>query len=93
MMLTLRQDLIKFTLAFILPLIAFILIGMLNSSEFTVDSLNVIDIGLNLFSAFTGEQDFGAFTVYSGQIYLVLFIMAFFLLLLNLLIAMFTNTF
>lgn len=93
MMLALRIDLSKFAKAFSLPLLTILLVGMLNSRDFTAESLNIWDIFIQLFSAFTGEQDFGSFEKYAGQTYLVVFIMLYFVLLLNLLIAMFSNTY
>jgi hypothetical protein len=93
MMMSLRFDLIKFFTAFTLPLIAFVVITLFNSAEFTAQTLNAFDIFLQLFSAFTGEQQFGEFNKYFGQSYIVIFIMVYFILLLNLLIAMFSNTY
>jgi hypothetical protein len=46
-----------------------------------------------MFAAFNGEQDFGAFAPGVGQSFLILFILVNFILLLNLLIAMFSNTY
>jgi len=93
MMMSLRFDLMKFFTAFTLPLIAFVIITLFNSSEFTANNLEPFDILLQLFSAFTGEQQFGEFNKYFGQSYLVIFILVYFILLLNLMIAMFSNTY
>lgn len=93
MMVALRKDLIKFFIAFSLPIVAILMIGVFNSADLTHDSLNAWDIFIHLFSAFTGEQDFGQFKKYAGQTYLVIFILIYFVLLLNLLIAMFSNTY
>lgn len=93
MMLALRIDLFRFFLAFALPLVALLLIGVFNTQEFTEDGLDAWGLFMQLFSAFTGEQDFGSFQKYAGQTYLSLFIMTYFVLLLNLLIAMFSNTY
>jgi len=69
------------------------MIGVFNSGEFTVDKLDAWNMLLSLFSAFTGEQDFSVFEKHTGQTYLSLFIIVYFVLLLNLLIAMFSNTY
>jgi len=93
MMMSLRFDLMKFFTAFTLPIVAFVAVAMFNTSDFTVDSIDPWNIFLQLFSAFTGEQDFGSFNKYIGQSFLVIFILIYFILLLNLLIAMFSNTY
>ena len=66
MMLALRIDLSKFTKAFLLPLITILLVGMLNAADFTTENLSVWEIFTQLFSAFTGEQDFSSFKKYAG---------------------------
>lgn len=93
MMVALRFDLMRFLTAFTLPLIATVFVGIFNSEEFTHELLDGFSLFTQLFSAFTGEQDFGSFKKFSGQTYLVLFILVYFVLLLNLLIAMFSNTY
>jgi hypothetical protein len=93
MMLSLRNDLMKFFTAFTLPLGLFVAVGFFNTTEFTSDSLDPWNFFIQLFSAFTGQQDMEQFQQYAGQTYLVLFILIYFVLLLNLLIAMFSNTY
>ena len=44
MMLALRIDLFRFFLAFALPLIAIVVIGVFNTQEFTVDGLDAWNI-------------------------------------------------
>ena len=55
MMVALRVDLFKFVVAFILPIVVFLLIAVFNSGEFTHDELHGWDLFIHLFSAFTGE--------------------------------------
>lgn len=55
MMVALRHDLSKFFIAFSLPILAFLMIGVLNSAELTSDNLNAWNIFIMLFCAFTGE--------------------------------------
>ena len=93
MMISLRFDMVKFFTAFTLPIVAFLAVGLFNSDEFTVNGLDTFNIFIQLFAAFTGEQDFGSFQKYAGQTYLTIFILIYFVLLLNLLIAMFSNTY
>ena len=93
MMVALRFDLLKFFIAFGLPLVCILMIGVFNSRDFTYDNLDAWGLFIQLFSAFTGEQEFSLFKEYAGQIYLVLFILMYFVMLLNLLIAMFSNTY
>jgi len=56
MMVALRKDLIKFFMAFSLPLIASLMIGAFNTEEFSTESINAWNVLIQLFSAFTGEQ-------------------------------------
>jgi hypothetical protein len=71
----------------------FVLIGFYMNKKFTTDELSLWGVTQAMFSAFNGEQDFGAFEEWQGQTFLILFILINFILLLNLLIAMFSNTY
>jgi len=61
MMLSLRNDLLKFFTAFTLPLGLFVAVGYFNTTEFTAESLDPWNFFIQLFSAFVGQQDMDQF--------------------------------
>ena len=66
MMVSLRTDLSKFFTAFLIPLVMFVLVGYYMNKSFTEDELNLWGVTQAMFSAFNGEQDFGAFQAWQG---------------------------
>ena len=79
-------------MAFSLPFVMFLVVGTFNSTDLT-NNLNAWTLFLQLFASLAGNNDFTQFTTYQGQLYLIIYVFVYFILLQNFLVAMFSNTY
>jgi hypothetical protein len=86
-----KNELSRFFLTFGLVIIVFLLLGRMLSTEFKFTPASFFEAFLDLFNAFNGNIDFTLWTTPIGQIYIVIFMYMFKILLMSLLAAMFIN--
>jgi len=86
-----KNELSRFFLTFGLVIIVFLLLGRMLSSEFKYIPSSFFGAFIDLFNAFNGNIDFTLWTTPIGQIYIVIFMYIFKILLMSLLAAMFIN--
>jgi hypothetical protein len=86
-----KNELFRFFLTFGLVIVVFLLLGRMLSSEFKYVPASFFEAFLDLFNAFNGSIDFTLWTTPIGQIYIVIFMYIFKILLMSLLAAMFIN--
>jgi len=86
-----KNELSRFFLTFGLVIIVFLLLGRMLSSEFKYIPSSFFEAFIDLFNAFNGNIDFTLWTTPIGQIYIVIFMYIFKILLMSLLAAMFIN--
>lgn len=86
-----KNELSKFFLTFGLIIVVFLLLGRMLSTEFKYTPASFFDAFLDLFNAFNGNIIFKSWTFPIGEIYIVIFMYMFKILLMSLLAAMFIN--
>lgn len=86
-----KNELSRFFLTFGLVILVFLLLGRMLSTEFKFNPASFFEAFLDLFNAFNGNIDFTLWTTPIGQIYIVIFMYMFKILLMSLLAAMFIN--
>jgi len=86
-----KNELSRFFLTFGLVIIVFLLLGRMLSTEFKFIPASFFEAFLDLFNAFNGNINFTLWTTPIGQIYIVILMYLFKILLMFLLAAMFIN--